>query len=361
MADSYKLSPALHSSAVHKSHVIAPPASEPHQFVDDVTRVVGDHGIDMIVPAIEEGFYLAHYADQISVPVFSPPFSTIEQLHDKARFQEVCRKLGLRTPETVTVRNRQELREAIDRFELYLARPAFSRGGQTCLTNHGPRAGEMTIDQAEPTEDNPWLVQEFIEGRDACSFSVVRNGEIKVHCTYEPSVAGTGGFAVQFSSIDDFGTLEVARRIAAEFNYTGFLGLDIRRTDDGEFVMIECNPRITAGSFLTPPEWIGEAVLGEPGELKIAPAGKRRQYDAYMLVGNATRLKPREMLHQLLTTPDATMRADDILPALYCLINRRHWSHKAEEEHTSLSEAFTGDFSWDGTPMPPYPADRASV
>ena len=142
--------------------------------------------------------------------------------------------------------------------------------------------------------------------------------------------------------------------MAKTFNYNGFLGFDYRRTADG-FVMIECNPRITAGSFLTPKEWVGEAVLGEPGELRIAPAGERRQYDAYMLIGNSTRMSASEMLHQLLTTPDATMAAGDVLPALYCLINRRHWSHEAKREHISLGEAFTRDFSWDGSPMPAAP------
>ena len=186
VADSYKLAPALHSHAVDKMHVIAAPASDAVQFVDDVAAIVRERDIDLVVPAVEEGFYLAHYADRIPVPIFSPPFSTIERLHDKAHFQEVCRELGLRTPRTITVDSREAHRDAIGQFELFLARPAFSRGGITCHTNHGPRAGEMSVDDVEPTRDNPWLVQEFIEGDDACSFSVVRDGKVVVHCTYEP-------------------------------------------------------------------------------------------------------------------------------------------------------------------------------
>ncbi|WP_421725522.1 ATP-grasp domain-containing protein [Bauldia sp.] len=360
VADSYKLAPALHSSAVDQFHVVAPAAGDPLQFVEDVAQIIKDRDIDLVVPAIEEGFYLRNYEDLIPAPIFAPSFATIEQLHDKARFHALCAELGLRTPKTITVTSQDELRDAIGQFDLYLARPAFSRGGQTCLTNHGPRAGEMSVDDCVPTTENPWLVQEFVEGDDACSFSVVRDGEVVVHCTYEPSVAATGGYAIQFHSIDDFGTLEVARAIAKRFDYTGFLGLDIRRTPDGAFVMIECNPRVTAGSFLTPGEWVGGAVIDEPSELRIAPAGQKRQYDAYMLVGNAAKLPARKLLHELLTTPDAVLKAGDVLPALYCLINRRHWSHKAEEEHTSLSEAFTADISWDGSPMPTMPEGRGA-
>ena len=213
----------------------------------------------------------------------------------------------------------------------------------------------MTIDDTNPSPDNPYLLQEFVEGRDACSYSVVRDGKIVAHCVYEPSVAATGGFSVQFTSIEDFGTVDVASKVAAKFSYNGFLGFDYRRTDDG-FVMIECNPRVTAGIFLTPEEWTGGAVVAEPGDLRVAAAGQSLQYDAYMLIGHSTRLTPRQLVHELLTTPDAVLSVRDILPGLYCFINRRHWSHAAEKHHSTLAGEFMTDVVWDGSPMPDLPA-----
>lgn len=351
-ADPYKLAPALHSHAVARSHVVAPPAREPLRFVEEVAAIVRDRDIDLIVPAFEEGYYLAHYADRIPAKIFAPAFPTIEALHSKARFVELCAKLGLQTPKTVSVTGLDDLRDAVTGMSgNFVARPAFSRGGQTCFTNHGPRAGEMTIDDCRPTPDNPYLLQEFVEGADACSYSIVRDGKVVVHCVYEPSVAASGGYAVQFTSIEDFGTLDVASKVASRFNYNGFLGFDYRRTSDG-FVMIECNPRATAGSFLTPEDWIHEGVLGEPGDTRVAEAGTRRQYDAYMLVGSSTGLSGRQLVHELLTTPDAIANVHDILPALYCLINRRHFSHAAEDGHGDIVSAFTDDIVWDGSPMP---------
>jgi predicted ATP-grasp superfamily ATP-dependent carboligase len=41
-----------------------------------------------------------------------PPFATLAQLHNKATFQDVCHRLGLRAPETRTVTSRDALREA---------------------------------------------------------------------------------------------------------------------------------------------------------------------------------------------------------------------------------------------------------
>jgi glutathione synthase/RimK-type ligase-like ATP-grasp enzyme len=306
VADACKLAPALHSNAADEIHVVAPPAREPVRFAQDVAKIMRQRRIDLVVPAFEEGFYLARYAELVPAPLFAPPFETIARLHDKSRFLKLCRDLGLRMPRTTVVDSRDDLREAVRDFDEFVARPAFSRGGQIYLTNHGPRAGETAVDDCDPTPDNPWLVQEYVDGEDACSFSVAREGQVVVHCPYAPSIPSPGGWSVQFSSIEDFGSLEVASRICAELGVNGFIGFDYRRTRDG-LVMIECNPRCSAGIFLCPEGWVGEAVIGDQRTLRMVEPGRRRQYDAYLLDRHMTRLPAPRLVHELLTTPDAFM------------------------------------------------------
>ncbi len=355
VADSYKMAPALHSH-IHATtgHVVPSPARQPILFAEAVGQIVRDHHLDMVIPTFEEGFYLARYADRISVPLFAPPFETIAKLHNKAQFTTLCSQLGLPTPKTATVASRDALRETVQQFGDFVARPAYSRGGFVYLTNHGPRAGETSIDDCEPTSENPWLVQEFVDGKDACSFSVVHEGKIVLHCVYEPTIAAVGGWSLQFASIADFGTFEKAAKIAEHFKYTGFLSFDYRRTQqspDG-FIMIECNPRSSAGVFLTPEAWIGPAVFNEPGDVRMVEPGTRRQYDLHMLDPHLSKLPARQLLHELFTTPDALLKPDDLLPALYFYICRRHWAAVAKEEHKTLSDVFLEDITWDGTALP---------
>ncbi len=354
-ADSYKMAPALHSH-IHATtgHVVPSPAHQPIQFAETVAQIVRDHHLDMVVPTFEEGFYLARYADLIPARLFAPSFETIAQLHNKAHFTDLCSQMGLPTPKTATVATRDELREAVKQFDDFVARPAYSRGGLVYLTNHGPRAGETSIDDCEPTSENPWLVQEFIDGHDACSFSVVRAGKIVLHCVYEPIIAAVGGWSLQFGSISDFGTFEKASKIAEHFKYNGFLSFDYRRTRQSPegFVMIECNPRVSAGAFITPEAWIGPAVFDEPGDVRMVEAGTRRQYDLHMLDPHFSRLPATQLLHEMFTTPDAFLKPDDLLPALYYFLCRRHWSAVAKKEHITMADAFLGDITWDGTPMP---------
>ena len=219
------------------------------------------------------------------------------------------------------------------------------------MTNHGPRDGESTVNDCTPTANNPWLVQPYIDGADACSFSIVRKGKVLVHCAYEPTIPGPGGWSIQFASIEDFGTYEVASAIAEKFSFNGFLSFDYRRTEKG-FVLIECNPRLSGGAFLTPEIWNGEALMGKSHELRMVEAGRRRQYDAYLLDPNMIKLPPRQLIQQLLTTPDTFMQPQDVLPALYFFISLRHWSKLAKQQHIGIGRAFLEDILWDGLPMP---------
>jgi hypothetical protein len=50
--------------------------------------------------------------------------------------------------------------------------------------------------------------------------------------------------------------------------------------------------------------------------------------------------------------PVAILSPGDILPGLFCFLNRRHWSHAAEEHHTPLAAEILGDIVWDETPLP---------
>lgn len=355
VADSYPLSPALHSNRADRAHVIAPPASEPLRFADDVAAIVRERGIDLVVPSFEETFFLARYADRVPAPIFTSPFATVAELHDKSRFVALCERLGLPVPATTVVRTRAELARAVAGRDAYVARPAFSRGGMEYLTNHGPRAGETGVADCRPTRDNPWLVQDYVEGQDACSFSVARDGEVVLHCPYEPTIAAEGGWSIQFATVDDFGSLERVRRIVDATRFTGCIGFDYRRSD-GRLVMIEANPRASAGAFFPDPAWLAEAIAGAAAELRVVPPGLRRQYDAYLLDPHIPAGSPGSIIHALLTTPDAFFDPRDLMPALLFLTARRHWSRVARREHLSLGRAFVDDMSWNGAPMPEPPA-----
>lgn len=351
VADSYDVAPALHSRFIEKAHVVPSPSGDPIGYTKEISRIARDRDIDLILPTFEDGFYLARYADMLPVPRFAADFDVIEKLHNKASFVSLCQSLGLVTPPTVIATSQDELRQAIAANDDFFARPAFSRAGIARLTNHGIHLEEDDIAQCQPSESNPWLVQSFVDGKDACIMCIAHNGRPVALTTYEPSIAAGGGYCVQFTSIEDPAAVEIATTVCSALNYTGFIGFDYRRTAEGP-VLLECNPRVTAGVFLTDEMVIGEAILSEVETLKLAPAGTRRQYDSYLVYGGRKDHSTGTIIKSLLSAKDALISQRDYLPFFYSFVARAQYKHLAHEEHKSFTDIFLGDIIWDGTPLP---------
>ena len=148
VADSYPLSPALHSHRADQAHAIAPPASQPLRFVDDVARSSAP-GRSTWSPELRGDLLPGPYGDRVPAPIFTSPFATVAELHDKA-LRGALRPIGLPTPATSVVRTREELAAAAGRLDAFVARPAFSRGGLVYLTTTAPVQARAASKTAGP-------------------------------------------------------------------------------------------------------------------------------------------------------------------------------------------------------------------
>ncbi|NLA29019.1 MAG: carbamoyl-phosphate synthase large subunit, partial [Propionibacterium sp.] len=185
-ADTYAGAMGSHSKYVAAHAVTASPRFETDQFIADICKIVQDHDLDTIIPTFEEAFYLAARVADLpeGVQLLTGSFDKLARLHDKGSFQRLAQQAGVPIPETVVVSSDDELHAAIDRFPQYFARAVFSRGGVGLLTNTGPLAGRMSVDDCHPTPDQPWLVQPFTDGPMVCSYSMIVDGKVTGQCTY---------------------------------------------------------------------------------------------------------------------------------------------------------------------------------
>ncbi|UJR84907.1 hypothetical protein [Sandaracinus amylolyticus] len=357
-ADTFGSAPGSHSRYVAESFVTASPTFETVQYVDDVAEIVRSRGIDLVVPAFEEALYLAEHRARVPAPIFCPSLETLARLHDKHRFVELSRSLGLPVPRTIVVRSPRELRRAIAELPEYIARAAYSRGGVTLLTNAGPLAGRVPIDACHPTPLQPWIVQEFVHGTDVCSFSVAQHGRIVAHCTYEhpKTIEHAGG--ILFESIDEPESLVLARRYAEALKYHGQISFDFMRTARG-LVLLECNPRPTAGVFMMTSEDLCDAVLARVNGKgpRIVPAGVRRQIAVAIMrdmVRNWREI-PSDLAVLLSGIEDVYAAPGDAMPALYSLLSygqvrayRKHLARRGRDVSDLVAAQFF-DVLWDGT------------
>jgi predicted ATP-grasp superfamily ATP-dependent carboligase len=353
-ADDYKLAPGSHSRYLEGHFVTASPRSETEQFVSDVERIVTEHGIEVVVPAFEEASYLATQHERLSrsATLYSAPFATLARLHDKAVFQRLATRLGLPTPETVVARSDAELRAALERFPRYFGRAAFSRGGVSLLTNTGPLAGHLSVDDCHPTPESPWLVQEFVDGPMLCTYTTMHAGRPTAHCAYRAPRQWEHSTGIQFVSVDGEPTLRIAELIARELGYTGQMSLDFVDSD-GERYLIECNPRATDGALLVPSEDLAEGLLRPDREPSMVEPGEEVQLDLAVL-GQMFKEDLRELprsIDDLARVRDADAGWHDHLPTLYsCLAFAAH-AKLGLRERKALLTALSEDITWDGEPI----------
>jgi predicted ATP-grasp superfamily ATP-dependent carboligase len=360
-ADTFSAAPGSHSRYVTDHFEVAAPEHGPLRYLADIERIVRRAAIELIVPAFEEVFYLSRHRHRLPwrTHLFAAGFELLAQLHHKATFHALARALALPTPTTELVSDGDELLAAIARIPRYLARPAWSRGGVEVCTNAGPLAFVLLLRDCHPTPTRPWIVQEYVDGVDLCSFSVAQHGRVVAHCAYvhPKEIEHAGG--IVFESVDDEEVLSCVRRVVEWTGYHGQISMDFRRGPTGLRVL-ECNPRPTAGVHLMPTPLLVEAVLEERRDgVAVVPPGVRRLY-ASALVRDAL-LHPRElpldMAYLLSDADDIYAERGDWLPALYQLLSYGHvlsyrlHHHEPARPATKLMSAYFDGISWNGQPI----------
>ena len=361
--DSYAASPGSHSRYLAGHFVTASPSADPEGFAADVERAAGENGIDVVLPMFEEVFYLAAQHERLSkvTRLYAPPFRTLAQVHDKGTFQELCDRLEIRTPHTVLAHSPDELREAIGRFPKYFARAAFSRGGVGLLTNTGPLAGHLKPEDCHPTEANPWLVQEYVDGPMHCTYSTLHGGQVASHMSYRAPRQWEHSTGIQFLSVEPVDTLPTVELLGSELGWDGQMSLDFIETEDG-LVMIECNPRPTDGVLLMTPESLERGLLEPEDDVLLIPPGREEQLD-FAVFGQLFREPLRETpksIEDLAKVHGTDHGWRDAMPKLYSFLALARFEKLSLKDRKQLFVAMSDGITWDGQPIPGLPPDDAA-
>jgi predicted ATP-grasp superfamily ATP-dependent carboligase len=344
-------SPTLgsHSRRLCRHFVTPPPRHAPAEFGDALAEIVTTQRIDWLIPTCEEVFHVGRHHEKLSAltNVLCSPLSELDRWHNKHTFQQHAAARGLLTPRTEMVQSRAELEAALTRYPRWLLKPAYSRFAARIITNCGPRSGDPTA--CRPTASEPWLVQEYIDGENECSYSVVHQGRITVHCSYRTPHRVNAGAGSSFLAIDGEPLLDIARRLLEGTRFTGQFSLDVLRTPEGRRCLLECNPRATSGVHLLRPGPLVRGLLDPQSPLWVEPRGSYQQLLLVVLAQNPLRL---------LTNPprvwcrDVIFSLRDPLPALMQFVQLGHFFRVSRRRRLGLVEATTEDIEWNG-PLAP--------
>lgn len=352
-SDCYHGASGSHSKYLTGHVITASPRFATDRFLTDINDIIMRFDIELILPTFEEAFYLAARARDLAagVPLFTGSFENLARLHDKASFRSVAELAGVPVPETVVATDQAELRAAIERFPRYFARAAFSRGGIALLTNTGPLAGQIAVEDCEPTAEQPWLVQPFVDGPMVCSYSIVVDGRITGHCTYRAPEQWAHSTGISFLAVDSAETLAHAQRFVdtLDRSYTGQLSFDYV-DHGGKLLAIECNPRTTDGVMLMEEKDLSEALFGAPAEPLVVPPGVERGILPAILAdcfAEPIKHLPTSV-HDLFHVRGVDAGWHDAAPMLWAPASLVHGAGLSRGEHKAVLAALSEDIVWNG-------------
>ncbi len=242
----YRFTGHRFSNAVDAFHVV--PSPDADGYVDALLRIVHAENVDVYVPVCSP---VASWFDSLAKERLSPYCEVLHvdpdllhQLDDKYEFSVLAAAAGLAVPDTHRITSPEQVADfdfaGSDRTYV-LKSIAYDPVGRLDLTPLPcPTAGEtLQFARGKPiSDDNPWILQEFVAGTEYCTHSTVRNGDVQVYCCCQSSA-----FQLNYAMVDKPAIEAWVTRFCGELGLTGQVSFDFIERADGTLLAIECNPR----------------------------------------------------------------------------------------------------------------------
>ncbi len=235
------------SNAVDRFFTVPNPGDP--DYANALLEIVQRERVDVYVPVCSP---VASHFDSLAMTTLSPvcevlhaPPDKIELLDDKFQFAKTAESFGLAAPKSFRITDPQQVIDfdfsAETRPYILKSIPYDSvrRLDLTKLPCASPAETAAFVRSLPIAAATPWVMQEFIRGKEFCTHGTMRDGKLRVHCCCESSA-----FQINYENVDEPEIEAWVRRFTEGISLTGQASLDfIKADDDGRIYAIECNPR----------------------------------------------------------------------------------------------------------------------
>lgn len=339
-----------YSNAFKKCFTVASPRFDMPLYRQQLLEIVTQYKIEFVIPTFETIFYLSQFLEAFpqTCQVFAERFSKLHKLHHKYEFNQLVESIGLPAPKSALITCAEDLAK-LGWDHDYILKKVYSRAAQNFVKKcAGDPLPELTYEA-----NNPWIAQQWVEGRQICTYSICHRGKLVAHTAYPVQFSIDGSSCVFFEAIEHLAIVEWVRKFVVGTQFTGQIAFDFIETPEHKLAVLECNPRTTSGVhlFADNPNFVA-ALLNQTQDFVQPRPGITRQLAMGMLLyGWRTPAQLRgkhSYLKALLQTPDVVSQQGDRKPfwlqpfaALrYLLLKYKH--------HLSLPAVFNYDIEWNG-------------
>jgi hypothetical protein len=280
----YRFTGHRFSRAVDAFHCVPEPTAA--GYAEAVRDIAVVERVDVFVPVsspagsvhdARAGELVRDFCDVVHVDT-----ATVRTLDDKTEFSTTAESLGLRVPDFRRITDAQQV---VD-FDFppgrtyILKRLAYNPVGRMDLVPLSAETPERNATVARSlriSPDDPWILQEFVEGQEYCTHGTVRNGRLQVYGCCESSA-----FQINYAHVDKPEIRAWVETFVAALGITGQASFDFIEAADGHPYAIECNPRTHSAitMFYDHPD-VAAAYLDEGHPVITPRPGARPTYWIY--------------------------------------------------------------------------------
>ena len=322
----YWLSGHRFSRAVKGFFTVPVPEVEPEAYCQALVEIAQQKNIDLFIPVSSP---IASYYDSLAKKALEPYCESIHLdpevtaiLDDKHAFCSKARELGLSAPKVFRITDPQQILDfdfESDGSKYIVKSIPYDSVLRLDLTRLPFSGMEEYVRSLPISPEKPWVMQEFIRGKEYCFHATARKGKIRLHCCSESSP-----FQVNYKQIDNPAIYQWVSTFIEKMNLTGQVCFDMIQVEDATVYPIECNPRLhSAITMFHDHPGVAKAYLtdGEPGETPIAPLPNSKPtywtyHELWRLLSVRTPKELNDWWQKMSQGTDAILTPDDPLPFL---------------------------------------------
>lgn len=310
------------SNAVAGFYTVPAPQKDPEGYTEALLAIAKKENIDVYIPVCSP---VASYYDSLAKPVLSGCCEVFHfdadvtmMLDDKFAFAEKARSLSLSVPKSFKITAPEQVLNfdfSHEKNKYILKSIPYDSVRRLNLTKLPCDTSEETaafVKSLPISEEKPWIMQEFITGKEYCTHSTVRDGELRLHCCCESSAS-----QFNYENVEQPEILQWVSHFVKELGLTGQASFDFIQAEDKTVYAIECNPRTHSAitMFYNHPG-VADAYIGkEPLAAPLQPLAESKP--TYWLYHEVWRLNEIRSLKQLQTWLKNILRGKDAIFDVY--------------------------------------------
>ena len=246
------LEPGIYmKNMVDKTYQIPYPSSGTEALLKRIEEIHQRENLDVLIPNLDAELYTFIRAERhlksIGIKTFLPTIKQFEERH-KANLPDFGQKYGVRVPYSRTITNRMGIEDLKREFDY----PLLVKGKfYDAYLAYTPEQVHSFFNKISAKWGVPVIIQEFVRGTEV---NVIALGDGKGNTIgavpMRKQYITDKGKAWGGITLSDERMLDITRELIAQTKWRGGMELEMIKTNQNEYFMIEINPRIPAWVYL---------------------------------------------------------------------------------------------------------------